>query len=55
MGFKAREIWAVTLGTITLFRQLVANGNDGLYLIDILLAVITVTFAVYRYRILPIH
>ena len=40
MGFKAREIWAVTLGTITLFLQLFANGNDGLYLIDILLAVI---------------
>jgi hypothetical protein len=40
MRFKAREIWAGTLGTITLFYQLVGKGNDELYLIDILLGVI---------------
>jgi hypothetical protein len=40
MRFKAREIWAGTLGTITLFYQLVGKGNDELYLFDILLGVI---------------
>lgn len=39
MGFKAREIWAWSLGILTLFYQLIGKGIEG-NLIDLLLAVL---------------
>ena len=39
MGFKAREIWALSLGILTLFYQLIGKGIEG-NLIDLLLAVL---------------
>lgn len=40
MGFKAREIWAWSLGILTLFYQLISQRNQDLYIIDILFAVV---------------
>ena len=39
MGFKAREIWAWSLGILTLFYALIGKGIEG-NLIDLLLAVL---------------